>query len=412
MTTPAGPSHAPDAPSGRSTSTSSWFALAALTIGIFVMVTIEELPIGVLTLIADDLGATRGAAGLAVTVPGVLAGVVALATPLVIGTMDRRLVIVLSLASVVVSCLLSMIAPSLLTLLAARLFAGLAIGLNWSVLAVVAVRQVSAAHTGRALTIAFSGVGGALVLGVPFSTWIGTVMGWRLSFGVVGTLALLVLVAVIVLVRPVPASEAHSLGTMRRALRHRGIRYAIGLTALLITGQFVIYAYVSPMLQERADVPLWAIGPLLLAFGVAGLIGNFAIGPVLERSPARGVLIVSLGVACSLLLIAFVARSFLAAAVMMPIWGLFAGALSVTNQAFVTRESGEYEELGTALNSAAFNVAIALGALIGGRIVDLSGTSAALVTAIVIILAGVLLIARWLARPGQDRSVTGDLAGS
>ena len=82
----------------------------ALAIGIFVLITVEELPIGVLSVMAPDLGVSEGMAGLAVTIPGILAGVVALCTPVLVRGMDRRLVLVLALASVVVSCGLSVVA--------------------------------------------------------------------------------------------------------------------------------------------------------------------------------------------------------------------------------------------------------------------------------------------------------------
>ena len=102
-----------------------WAGVAALAVGIFVLITIEELPIGVLSVMAPDLGVDEGVAGLAVTVPGILAGVVALCTPVIVRGMDRRLVLVLALASVALSCALSVVAPTFAVLLLARLFAGI-----------------------------------------------------------------------------------------------------------------------------------------------------------------------------------------------------------------------------------------------------------------------------------------------
>src|SRR5699024_7684799 len=142
-------------PEGTVDSARRWGAVVALAIGIFVLITIEELPIGVLSVMAPDLGVSEGVAGLAVTVPGILAGVVALCTPVLVRVLDRRLVLVLALAAVVVSCALSVLAPTFAVLLLARLFAGIAIGLYWAVMAIVALGQVPAEHAARALTIAF-----------------------------------------------------------------------------------------------------------------------------------------------------------------------------------------------------------------------------------------------------------------
>src|SRR5699024_7575026 len=113
-----------------------WVAIGALALAIFVMITIEELPIGVLTLVSDDLGISSGVAGLTVTIPGVLAGVVAVLTPTLIGRLDRRLALVLALLLVFVSAAASALAPNLAVLLASRLFAGFAIGIFWALMAV------------------------------------------------------------------------------------------------------------------------------------------------------------------------------------------------------------------------------------------------------------------------------------
>ena len=210
-----------------------WAGDAALAVGIFVLITIEELPIGVLSVMAPDLGVDEGVAGLAVTVPGILAGVVALCTPVIVRGMDRRLVLVLALASVALSCALSVVAPTFAVLLLARLFAGISIGLYWAVMAIVAMGQVPREHTARALTIAFSGAGGALVLGVPVAAWIGAHVGWRAAFGVVGVLAAVVAVLILLLVEPVRSPVVVTGRMMLAAARTRGVRYALASLRVL-----------------------------------------------------------------------------------------------------------------------------------------------------------------------------------
>ncbi|UEJ82463.1 MFS transporter [Brachybacterium halotolerans subsp. kimchii] len=378
------------------TSARQWSATIALAVGIFILITIEELPIGVLSVMAPDLGVSEGVAGLAVTVPGVLAGVVAIFTPVIAGSLDRRLVLVLALASVVVSCVLSVIAPTFAVLLLARLFAGVSIGLYWAVLAIVAVAQMPPQRAPRALTVAFSGAGAALVLGVPVASWIGTHLGWRTAFAVVGCAALLVAILIAAVVAPVRTSAPVSMRMMGRAAADRGVRHALVLTALMITAQFITYSYVSPLLHSRAGVPFTSIGGMLLLFGVAGMIGNFAVGMVLRRSAPLGVLVIAAGLALAILVLLLAVRSPVSAFVVMPLWGLFAGAASVTVQAFVSSEGREVVEEGTALNSAIFNVSIALGALIGGRILDLAGQEALMIASVVMLGVALVVVARYL----------------
>lgn len=378
----------------------SWSGVMSLAVGIFVLITIEELPIGVLSVMSAELGIPEGVAGLAVTVPGLVAAATSVTTPVLVRGLDRRLVLFLALLCVAASSLLTVLAPGFAVVLAARVLAGVSIGLYWAVLPIVAVGQVDPSRHATALTLAFSGTGGALVLGVPLATWIGTHLGWREAFAVVGAAALVMAVLVAVLVRPVRAAVPVTPAMMREAARGRGVRHAVGLTLLLIVAQFVTYSYVSPLLQA-AGVPLGRTGLLLLLFGIAGMIGNVAIAPVIRRRGApTAVLVIAAGLTLSLLAVALLLRSPLAATLLLPAWGLFAGAASVTIQCFVDSEAGARVEEGTALNSAAFNVSIALGAALGGILLETAGRGGMLAVSVLLGAAGTALIARYRARPG------------
>lgn len=378
----------------------SWAAVVVLGLGIFTLVTIEELPIGVLTLVSQDLGVSEGIVGLSVTLPGLLAGVIALLAPVVARNADRRLILVGSLAAIVLSCALSMMSSSIGGLLASRIFTGIAIGLYWPMLPVVATRQVPPARAALALSVSFAGVGSAVVLGVPFASWVGAMLGWREAFAVVGAIALVVMIAVLLLVRPVRSQEATRLADLVTGFRLRGVRYAVIIAALVVTGQFITYAYVSPLLQGTAGLDVLEVPAMLLAFGLAGLVGNFAITPLLSRSVGLSAAVVSIGMALSLGLVLTLAHAYLSSLVLMTLWGLFAGSLSVVMQTFVTRFAGRYEEAATALNSTTFNIAIAMGALTGGRIVDAVGIRSLAVVSIVMIAAGGALAVRWLVTGG------------
>ncbi|MGP9695589.1 MFS transporter [Brachybacterium sp. AOP25-B2-12] len=374
----------------------AWAAVASLGLGIFILVTIEELPIGVLTLMSTDLGVSDGVAGLAVTLPGILAAAVALVTPVVTRGLNRRLVLVLALACVVLSCLGTVLGPGILAVLGSRVFAGIAIGLYWATLPVVAVRQVGPERAAQALTVAFAGTGGALVVGVPLGSWIGAHLGWREAFLVLGAVALAVLVLVQVLVRPVRAVEPTRWSDLAQAIRTPGVSYAVTLTALVISGQFITYGYVSPLLQSQVGVGAGQVALMLLVFGIAGLAGNFAVAPVIRREPAHAILVIAAGMALALLALVGLAHGVIGGAVAMAAWGFFTGGASVSIQSFVTRHSGRFEESGTALNSAMFNLAIAVATLVGGRLLDGVGIGLNVAVSVVLLLTGAVVIGRWL----------------
>ena len=173
-------------------------------------------------------------------------------------------------------------------------------------------------------------------------------------------------------------------------------------------GQFLTYSYISPVLVQRADVSLLDVGLMLLLFGIAGLIGNFAVGVLLRRSPPLGVLVVLLGTTAGLAGVLLLMDAPARAMLVMPVWGLFVGAISVAMQAFVGSEATEVLEEATALNSAAFNASIAVGALVGGLILDAAGQTPMILTSVVMVGAAALLAMHYLrtAAPGPERSLS------
>ena len=384
-----------------------WAGVVALSLGIFTLVTIEELPIGVLTLMSRDLGISEGIAGLSVTVPGVLAGSIAVFAPVLMGRLDRRWVLAAALASVIVSCLLTVLSVGTVSLLASRLFTGIAIGLYWPSMPLATVRQVPERLSARALTISFGGVGAAMVLGVPFASWIGTLLGWREAFIAVALIAAAALVAILLLVSPVTVDEKSTLGHLATALRIPGVQVAVVLAVVLVAAQFTTYSYVSPLLQRVVGIPVTSVSLMLLVFGIAGLAGNFLAAPLIERSPGRTLLLVAVGSGTAIAGILLLARGPIGAVVGLVVWGLIVGALSVGAQAFIQSNAGPFVEEATALNSAAFNVTIALGALIGGQITDRAGVAWTGWTSVALFGAAAAIAATWLSRH-RDRPVLSD----
>ena len=390
------PSTLPEAAPNSEPERSNWIAVVALALGIFTLITIEELPIGVLTLISNDLGVSRGTVGLAVTLPGVIAGVVALLVPSVTRPLNRKTVLLLALLSVVVSCTISFFSTSWPLFLASRIFTGIAIGMNWPVLPLVAIGQVKKEDRTTALTIAFAGNGSALVLGLPLATWLGTMLGWRGAFAATGILALVVGLMMVAMVRPVQSAAVETVRSTLGAVKIRGVRYAFVLTLIIVTGQFVSYSYVSPILQDFGHVDLEKISMYLLLYGALGLIGNFAAGPLIKRSAAVAVLVLAVGTALSLALVATVMSAPVNALVIIAVWGFFGGMASVSIQSLVNAEAGERVEAGTALNSAAFNISIGGGAIIGGLIVDSAGLRAAVWVSTAAVALGALIVTRFI----------------
>jgi predicted MFS family arabinose efflux permease/enamine deaminase RidA (YjgF/YER057c/UK114 family) len=272
----------------------SWPAVAAVTLGIFCLMTSELLPVGLLTPVSADLGVSNGTAGLMVTMPGLVA---ALSAPLIAvfgARLDRRLLLCALVALVGAANLVCALTPEFVVVLVARLLVGVGIGGFWATAGGLAGRLVPAAQVGRATTVIFGGVSAASVLGVPAGTFLSQVAGWRAAFAGIGVLALLAGVCIALAMPAVPGTRTGALTDLVRVFRgSAGVRMGLLVTFLLVTGQFTAYTFVRPVLQDVSGLDGSLISPLLLAYGVAGVAGNFLVGGQASRHLHRTLIIVA-----------------------------------------------------------------------------------------------------------------------
>ncbi|MFG3113234.1 MFS transporter [Streptomyces sp. NPDC048197] len=355
-----------------------WPAVAALAAATFTVVTSEMLPVGLLSPIGRELRVSDGTAGLTLTVTGLVAAVAAPVLTLLVGRRDRRAVLAALMATLTAANLLAAYAPNIGVLLVARVLVGLGMGGVWAIAAGLAVRLVPAHRVAAATSLVFSGVAAASVLGVPAGTSLGELGGWRAAFVGMAAVCAVVALALVVLLPPLPETAAVRLAGVLGLLRGAPVRTGLMLVTLLVTGHFAAYTYVRPVLEDVAGVQPGQISTLLLAFGLAGLAGNFGAGAGAARSP-RATLVVICGVlAGTVLLVPLLGRgaevagpaALMAVGGLLAVWGLSYGGVSVSTQTWLMAAAPGAREAASALFVAVFNGAIALGAFLGGRAAD------------------------------------------
>lgn len=368
-----------------------WWAVVAVMIGIFLLVTAEQLPIGLLSQVASSMGVTPGMAGLMVTVPGVVAAFSAPLLPVAVGRLDRRIMLTLLMVVMVVGSVLSALASSFILLLAARVLVGLSIGGFWAVAGSIAPRLVPEAQVPKAMTMIFGGVAAASVLGVPLGTLLGDLSSWRVAFGALGGLSLLTAIALWRWLPPLPPREPVRLRVLAQQFSNRGVRVAVLTTAFVVVGHFAAYTFISPILQEISGISQRHVGSLLLLYGAAGIVGNIAAGMFAGRHPYRAVLAIP-----SLLLVFVAAFPLLgvqpsSGVMLLMAWGAVFGSVSVSIQTWILRTAPN-TEAATALMAFTFNMSIGLGAMLGGRLVDGTSLPIAMWAASGLFLLGALLV--------------------
>ncbi|WP_433256730.1 MFS transporter [Streptosporangium sp. CA-135522] len=347
-----------------------WLGVVAVAVGTFSVVTVEQLPVGLLTSVGGALEVSEGTAGLMVTVPGLVASATAPILPVAIGRLDRRIVLLGLIVLMVLANLMSALAPTFAVLLAARFLVGISIGGFWALAAGIAVRLVPEKYVPQATALTFGGATAANVLGVPAGTLIGGLTDWRVAFAAVGGLGLLVVIALFLLLPAMPATQPVRLRTLAEQLRNPTVRAGIISTFLLVSGHFAAFTFVSPILQTIAGIDSGLIGPLLLAFGIAGIIGNFIVGSLVSRNLRGAVIAISVLLAAILALFPVVGGNAIGGVSLLILWGLAFGGVPVSVQTWILRAAPQSAEAATALNTSVFNLAIALGALFGGIIAD------------------------------------------
>ncbi|MBZ5488802.1 MFS transporter [Halomonas aquamarina] len=370
-----------------------WWAVVAVMIGIFLLVTAEQLPIGLLSQVASSMDVTPGVAGLMVTVPGVVAAFAAPLLPVAVGRMDRRVMLTLLMGIMVLGSVLSALASSFILLLAARVLVGISIGGYWAVAGSIAPRLVPADKVAKAMTIIFGGVAAASVLGVPLGTLLGNFSNWRVAFAALGGFSLITALALWCWLPPLPPREPVRLKVLAQQLGNRGVRVAVLVTGFVVVGHFAAYTFINPILQEISGVAERHIGSLLLLYGAAGILGNVAAGMFAARHPYRAVLAIP-----SLMLVVVAAFPFLgvqptSGVLMLMLWGAVFGSVSVSIQTWILRTAPN-TEAATALMAFVFNFSIGLGAMVGGRVVDATSLPITMWAAAGLFLLGALLVWR------------------
>lgn len=385
-----------------------WLGVGALAVGTFAVVTSEMLPVGLLTPMGGSLKVSDGVAGFTLTLTGLVAAVSSPLLTSLLGRFDRRTVLCVLLAVLAVGNLVAARAPDYGVMVAARVLVGIGMGGVWAIAAGLAVRLVPARSVPAATSLIFSGIAVASVLGVPAGTYLGELAGWRAAFTAAAGLALAVLVALAVLLPRLPAEQVVPLGGVLRLGRGPRVRNGLLVVALLVAGHFAAYTYVRPVLESVSGAGPGTLGTLLLVYGAAGVAGNFVAGAGSARSPRRTVLTIAAALAATVLLMVLLlpvtGGSLIVAGVLMAVWGLTYGGVSVSTQSWLLAAAPEAREGVSALFVGVFNGAIALGALAGGLVADGAGVTAVMWLAGALALAALLLTARGGGRaPGDGR---------
>ncbi|GAA2130038.1 MFS transporter [Streptomyces synnematoformans] len=378
--------------------------LGILFLGMFVMGGAELLVVGVLDVMADDLGVSVSSAGALVTTYALgLAFGGPLLTALTM-RLDKRTVLVAALVVFLVGNVVAVTTSSFGLLLAGRALTGAAAGLFDATAFAVALASVPPERAGRAIAVVISGVSVSAAIGVPLGTVAGNLLGWRGTFVAVIVLAGAVLAAAVAVVPSVPPVEDSAADQARHAFAPP-VLAVLGLCFLVFASTYAALTYIVPFLAEVTGITGAAAGTFLLAYGAATAIGSFGGGRFADRDAAGTLVAGTAGCVLTLLALYVLGAHAVVVAVAMLAWGVCVFGMAPSLQYRVVSLAGPGGGLAQALPASAINAGIAFGAFAGGVAIDRFSVPAAVLTAVGIAVAAVTVAAatRHLTPPPAEK---------
>lgn len=344
--------------------------LVALSIGAFGIGVTEFAPMGMLPGIAADLGVSIPMAGLLVSAyaMGVLIG--APLMTLVTGKVPRRYLLIGLMAIFTLGNLMSALATDYQTLLVARVVTSLNHGAFFGIGSVVAASLVPPDKRAGAVAAMFMGLTLATIGGVPLAAWFGETFGWRTVFWGIAGLGVVAMASLWWALPNVAAPKGDGMMAEIRVLRRGPVLAALTLTVVGSSAMFTVFTYIAPILREATQASTNFVTAMLVLFGIGLTLGNIWGGKAADRSIDR-TLVLSLAVLIAVL-VAFsvLMRWPVPAAMAILVWGAASFALVPPLQMRVMEAAKEAPNLASAVNIGAFNFGNAIGAALGGAVIN------------------------------------------
>ncbi|QIS09082.1 MFS transporter [Nocardia arthritidis] len=344
-------------------------ALLALALGAFAIGTTEFVVVGLLPDIADTYAVSIPTAGLLVTgyALGVLVG-----APITtgIGTrIARKRMLLASMGLLIAGNVLSAVAPAFGLMLTGRIVASMAHGAFFGIGSVVVGSLVPPDRRAKAISLMFTGLAVATVIGVPLGTLLGQQFGWRVTFLLVALVGLAALVGVAALVPNQPAPRDARLRHELAVLGNPQVLLAMAMTVLGFGGVFAAITYLAPMMTEVTGYAESSVTWLLVLFGVGFFLGNLIGGKYADKHLMRMLYGSLAGLGLALALFTVTAHSKPAAAITVILIGALGFATVPPLQKRVLDQSAAAPTLASALNIGAFNLGNAISAWLGGLVI-------------------------------------------
>lgn len=345
------------------------FGLLALSVGAFGIGVTEFAPMGLLPVIAEDLGVSIPTAGLLISAYALGVVIGAPLMTLTTARVPRRTLLIVLAGIFTLGNLLAALSNSYGMLLGARILTSLNHGAFFGVGAIVATSLVPAERRAGAVAAMFMGLTIANVVGVPLATWAGDYFGWRASFWGIAALGVATMAALRLTLPALPARPDGNAMAELRVMKRRQVLSALGLTVVGASAMFTVFTYITPILRDVTQASLGFVTAMLVTYGVGLTVGNWLGGRYADRSVDRTLIVTLASLTVILAVFALLMPLKMPTAVLIFLWGVASFALVPPLQVRIMNAASDAPNLASAMNIGAFNLGNAIGAVLGGGVI-------------------------------------------
>lgn len=348
------------------------FALAVslLAGAIFVVVTTEFVVVGLLPAMASDLNLSLAEAGWFVSWFALAAALLGPPLTMLAGRCEPRPVLVATAIVFAAGNLAAALVPHYSVLVAVRLVQGCALPVFASVAIVTAARLAGSGREGRATSLVNLGVVGATVLGIPAGAMLADKAGWPASFAALAALGFISAALLAIQFPRLGSAKPPSLRAEASLMWRPAFLAHLLLSGMLFTAMFAGYSYIVPLLAARFGLEGAITGWMLMGFGLAGVFGNWLAGRLVDRDPLVATALVACVLALAMSTIGFAGGNLTLLVLLIGLWGAAHMAAFVVSQVSAMTVGRQAPAFAMSLTISVCNLGIALGAFVGGSIVD------------------------------------------
>ncbi len=384
-----------------SRSTRRRLAMLALSIGGFGIGTTEFASMGLLPEMATAMNVSEPTAGhlISAYALGVVVGAPAIAT--LTARVPRRMLLIALMVAFTAGNLGTVFAPSFYELMGSRFVAGLPHGAYFGIAALVAAHLAEPGKRAKAVAMVMMGLSVANVVGVPAATWLGQSYGWRSAFGIVAVIGALTVTALIMWVPRLDGMPTTNPITELGALRRSQVWMTLFVAVVGFGGMFAVYTYIASTLTDVSGLAAALVPVALMIYGLGMVTGNYFGGWLADRLMLRGTFVGLTAMAVFLALFVLAAHNAVTALILLFLIGASGASIVPGLQTRLMDVAEDAQTLAASLNHAAFNLANALGAILGGAVIAAGfGYTAPAAVGAVLAVAGiaVLATAMWMQR--------------